>query len=231
MIWTAFMLGLVGSTHCIGMCGPLALALPLSRQDRLRLVVESLYYNSGRIITYTFLGAVFGLLGQGIAMAGFQRGLALVMGILLLLAALFSFNLESSLLRVSLFRQFYNWLRKKLAVQLRKPGTGTLVTVGILNGFLPCGLVYFALAGALSSGGLGEGMLFMTFFGVGTLPLMLGVLWLGNVIGAPIKRRLTKIAPVLMVAFAMLLIFRGLNVDIPLELRFWAEGEAPLLCH
>jgi sulfite exporter TauE/SafE len=231
MIWTAFTLGLLGSTHCVGMCGPLALALPLSRQERFRLMLESLYYNLGRVITYTLLGAVFGLLGQGITLAGFQKGLALGLGIALLLAALFSFNLESSLLKLPFLKTFYSWLRHKLASLLRKPGAKTLLTAGVLNGFLPCGLVYFALAGALSSSGVGEGMLFMAAFGLGTMPLMLALLWMGNIIGAPVKRRLRKVAPVLMIAFALLLIFRGLNVDIPLELRFWAEGEAPMLCH
>ena len=231
MIWTALTLGLVGSTHCVGMCGPLALALPLSRKQRFRLMLESLYYNLGRVITYTLLGTIFGLLGQGIALAGFQKGLAFGLGILLLLAALFSFNLESSLLKLPFFNTFYSRLIQKLAFLLRNPGSGTLVTAGILNGFLPCGLVYFALAGALSSSGVVEGMLFMAVFGLGTLPLMLGLLWMGNVIGAPIKNRLKKVAPVLMIAFALLLIFRGLNVDIPIELRFWAEGDAPLICH
>ena len=229
--WTAFTLGLLGSTHCVGMCGPIALALPLSKKQKWAIFKNASIYNLGRIITYSFLGLLFGLLGQGIAIAGFQQFFSIFAGILLLISALAFANLESWLVRFPFIAHFFLWLKNKMG-QLLKKGTPTSnFSIGLLNGLLPCGLVYVAIAGAIVTGGALEGALFMSLFGFGTMPLMLGLIFLGQSIRPSFKTFLRKASPVLMILFSILLIMRGINVSFPSELSFLELLKAPLMCH
>ncbi|MGZ4043606.1 MAG: sulfite exporter TauE/SafE family protein, partial [Bacteroidia bacterium] len=85
-IVAAISLGLLGSFHCIGMCGPIALALPVHQATVFRKVVAILLYNSGRIITYSLLGLLFGIIGQGFAVFGLQQVLSVSLGTLILLS-------------------------------------------------------------------------------------------------------------------------------------------------
>ncbi|MCD6049706.1 MAG: hypothetical protein K0Q55_1109, partial [Verrucomicrobia bacterium] len=89
-LWTAFILGLVGSLHCAGMCGPLALALPVAGKTRRAFVLGRVLYNLGRILTYCVIGAIFGLAGQSLALAGFQKWVSLGAGVAILLGLLAS---------------------------------------------------------------------------------------------------------------------------------------------
>ena len=88
MLWSAFLIGLFGSFHCIGMCGPIALALPVSQNNKVGLVLGRVLYNVGRAITYSAIGLVFGLLGQSLSLAGFQQSVSIVAGVLILLMVL-----------------------------------------------------------------------------------------------------------------------------------------------
>lgn len=231
IFWTAFTLGLIGSTHCLGMCGPIALAIPMTTSQRLLMTFQALKYNLGRVLTYTLLGLVFGLLGKGVELAGFQKSFSIGIGILLLIAAFFSMNWESALTNKTPLGRFFHFIKKQIGNLLRNRPKQSHLLIGIFNGFLPCGMVYLAIAGAVTTGSVLGGMLFMTLFGLGTLPLMLGLMLLGTVIKPSIKNILRKIAPIVMLAFAMLLIARGLNVDIPTELRFWEALQDEVMCH
>lgn len=231
IFWTAFTLGLVGSTHCLGMCGPIALAIPMSTSQRLLLVFQALKYNLGRVLTYALLGAVFGLLGMGVALAGWQKGFSIAIGILLLFAAFFSLNWESRLANSSPLAGFFHFIKKQIGKLLYNNSNQSHLLIGIFNGFLPCGMVYLAIAGAISTGSVLNGMLFMALFGLGTMPLMLGLMLLGNTVKPSFKKILRSFAPFIMVAFALLLIARGLNVNLPTELRFWEALQNDVLCH
>jgi uncharacterized protein len=182
-------------------------------------------------LTYALLGAIFGLMGKGVELAGFQKGFSVVIGIFLLFAAFFSINWESKLTNKSPLKKNFQFIKKQIGKLLHNNSKHSHLLIGIFNGFLPCGMVYLAIAGAITTGSVLYGMLFMALFGLGTLPLMLGLMLLGNTIKPSFKNTLRKIAPIVMVAFALLLIARGLNVNLPTELRFWEALQNDVMCH
>ena len=87
-LWTAFVIGLVGSLHCVGMCGPIVAALPIDTRSRMSLIGGRLLYNIGRVITYTLLGIIFGLVGKGFFMGGYQQIVSIVLGAAIIIAVL-----------------------------------------------------------------------------------------------------------------------------------------------
>ncbi|GAB3634629.1 sulfite exporter TauE/SafE family protein [Hymenobacter arcticus] len=213
MLWAGFLFGLLGSFHCVGMCGAIALALPGAGGPR--YVAGRVLYNLGRVSTYALLGAAAGALGQGLRLAGWQQGLSLLSGglILLLVAtperwldrAAGTLGLAAGLSRV----------KTQLAYYYQRPGLGALYTTGLLNGLLPCGLVYLALAGALSAPGIGGAAAYMGLFGLGTLPLMLALSLSGQLVPLAWRQRLRRAVPVTALALAGLFILRGLGLGIP----------------
>lgn len=208
MIWPAFILGLAGSLHCLGMCGPLALALPAGAPDRARFAIGRAAYNAGRIVTYCLLGVAFGAVGQTLAFAGWQRGLSIAAGIAMLAAAFASHRLSASV-QIPLFRKAWSAL-------LRNRGMASLFAIGLLNGLLPCGLVYVALAGAAATGSAAQGAVFMALFGMGTFPAMLAVALAGRMVSLPLRLRFQRAVPYAISFVAVLLILRGLDLGIPL---------------
>ncbi len=229
--WTAFTLGLLGSTHCVGMCGPIALALPLSKHQKWAIFKNAFIYNLGRIITYSFLGLLLGLIGQGIEIAGFQQTFSIIAGIFLLVSAFAFTSLESRLIQFPVIANFFSWIKSRMRQLLRKGTPQSNFLIGLLNGLLPCGLVYVAVAGAIVAGSALAGALFMSLFGFGTMPLMLGLIFLGQSIRPSFKTALKKATPVFMALFSILLIMRGINVSFPSELAFLELLKAPLMCH
>ncbi|WKN41134.1 sulfite exporter TauE/SafE family protein [Tunicatimonas pelagia] len=215
MIVTAFAIGLLGSFHCLGMCGPIALALPVRDQASLRRWLGRLAYNLGRITTYAFLGGLFGLLGQSLAMAGLQQTLSVALGILIVLGVALPTTL---LLRVSpnhYIARMIGRVKKSMQRLFAVRTYPAMFGLGTLNGLLPCGLVYVGLAGAIATGYATEGAVYMAAFGLGTLPMMLGVSFLGQWISVPLRNKVRKAVPVLVSAVGILFILRGLSLDIP----------------
>ncbi|MEZ5057995.1 MAG: sulfite exporter TauE/SafE family protein [Saprospiraceae bacterium] len=146
MLWSAFILGLLGSLHCAGMCGPIALAIPGQDNSPMGMGMRSLSYNFGRTITYTILGLVFGLLGASVRLAGFQSVLSMVSGILMLLFAFFTLDFEKRIFQIPFLTRFYGFIQIHLGRLLKQRGIQGAMGIGLLNGFLPCGLVYAAPA-------------------------------------------------------------------------------------
>ena len=227
MLWTALTLGLVSSLHCVGMCGPIALAMPLPARTRWMLAGNSLLYQSGRVVTYASLGLLFGLLGQVVTLAGWQKGLSIALGMGLLLTAVFSWSLE----RYWAATPFVTGLKKRMGKLLQRKGHLASFGVGLLNGLLPCGMVYMALAGALAVGTPVTGAAYMALFGIGTIPLMLALTIAGRSLTFHWRKRLQKAVPVVLVAFAVLLILRGFQVPLPLDLHLWQSGQEIPMCH
>lgn len=224
-------MGLAGSLHCVGMCGPLALALPYQRGSWLHALGQVLVYNAGRVLTYSVIGVLIGLAGRGLFLAGAQAWLSLSLGVVFLLAAIFSFSIESRLVRLPGLKHLQHWVQKKLGALMRQRGTATLFGIGMLNGLLPCGLVYMAVAGAVTAGGVAQGAVFMILFGLGTLPLMAAVAMAGQFIGVDIRRRARKLLPAFLVIFALFFVMRGLHFAIPAEFRFWETAGQMPMCH
>lgn len=215
MFWSAFLIGIFGSFHCIGMCGPIALALPSQKKQGLSMITGRILYNLGRAVTYAFIGLIFGLLGQGLSLAGFQQSVSIVAGVLILLMVLVPARYTQKLYLLKPAYGFTNFLKKKFGLLLKKSGLASTFLIGILNGFLPCGLVYIAVAGAIAAGTFLNGALYMFVFGLGTLPVMLAVSVAGNFIGLGIRKKINKVIPAFMVVLAFLFILRGMNLGIP----------------
>ncbi|RTQ53302.1 sulfite exporter TauE/SafE family protein [Hymenobacter gummosus] len=215
MLWAGFVFGLLGSFHCVGMCGAIALALPGAGQPRGRYVLGRVLYHLGRLSTYTALGAGAGLLGQSLQLAGWQQGLSIVSGLLiLLLVALPEAYTGRAAAAVGLDKLLAR-LKNALAYFFQRPALGALYMSGVLNGLLPCGLVYLALAGALSVPGPGGAAAYMALFGLGTLPLMLALSLTGQLVPLRWRTRLRRAVPVVAVVMAGLFILRGLGLGLP----------------
>lgn len=209
-LWTALAIGFFGSFHCIGMCGPIALALPGSDESTPSLVLGRILYNLGRIVTYSVLGLLFGLIGHSIALAGFQKTLSIVLGTLIIVGA-FSQSSYFQHWKIKLgLGSIFDKLKNTISAQFKKRGMSTLFTIGILNGLLPCGFVYVGLAGSITTGSIVEGSLFMALFGLGTFPAMLGMSLAPGMINLSMRKRINKIIPYLAVTFGIYLIYQGI---------------------
>lgn len=210
---TALILGLMGSFHCAGMCGPIALALPLRGDNAFQLVSGGLLYNTGRTLMYGLMGAFFGLIGLGFSMIGFQRWISIAMGGIMILSVL----LPALFRRVSGISKLpvTGHLREAISRLFRKRSYGGLFLIGLLNALLPCGLVYMAIAGAIGTGSVVSGILFMIAFGLGTIPLMLAISIAGNIISLTVRNSINRIIPYMVVVIGLIFILRGLSLGIP----------------
>jgi sulfite exporter TauE/SafE len=234
-LFGGFLLGLVGSFHCVGMCAPIALALPQIGASRGSQLTSAALYNLGRSSSYGLLGAVAGGLGLGVLLAQWQQTLSLVIGAALLLSVLLPL-LAPKQGRLN----FGDFLGKILSPMLRKamakPSQSRIFTLGLLNGFLPCGLVYTALGAATLSLKPTSGALYMLAFGLGTAPLMFVVTYSRYFVPLLWRQRLQKLIPITISLMAIYFILRGLGLGIPYFSPILPTAGAPdiatlPLCH
>ncbi len=211
----AFSIGMVGSFHCVGMCGPLALALPLSSDSYAAKFWGAFIYNAGRIVTYSVFGLLFGLIGQTAALFNFQQWLSIGTGVLILFFIIIpkKYKIQSSASGYS--TAFFTRIRMKLGRLFTQKNNSSLFVIGLLNGLLPCGLVYMATAGAIAAGSVVSSALFMAAFGLGTLPIMWSIAFFGNYIGVSFRQKIRRLYPYMMTLMACLLILRGMGLGIP----------------
>jgi len=210
---TAFILGLTGSFHCVGMCGPIALSLPLRGKTILHKILGSIRWSLGRIVTYSFMGALFGLIGAGFKLAGYQQVVSVAIGTLMILTVFLP----------ALFRKFpskglqviFSPVRRGMQRLLQERNNKALFLIGIFNGLLPCGLVYLAIAGAIGTADFPLAVAYMALFGLGTLPLLLVISQLGNIVSQAIRKQINKIIPVVVILIGIIFILRGLSLGIP----------------
>ncbi|MBM3415687.1 MAG: sulfite exporter TauE/SafE family protein [Bacteroidetes bacterium] len=215
VIIAGFTLGAAGSLHCIGMCGPLSLVLPVQHFSKTGKLVALLLYQLGRIITYSAIGLLFGLAGRGIYISGYQQWLSISLGVVFLLMALLYF-IHKKNLRLVFLDRFYLHVQN-IIIRILKSSVSLLsfLLLGMANGLLPCGMVYIALASSLSFAETGESVVFMAMFGAGTLPVMLFAGYAGAVIRPELRIVFRKMVPVFVSLMGVLLILRGLNLGIP----------------
>jgi sulfite exporter TauE/SafE len=204
---TAFLLGLAGSFHCAGMCGPLMLLMPSGENNTLRLVISRLIYNAGRIITYVVIGLISGLLGLAVSMKQFQKEISLATGLLIILITIFSFR------RITIANKFTEFITSSFRKRLKKLYSDrnlfSVLSIGMLNGMLPCGFVYLAASAAFVSSGVIPGILYMISFGLGTLPMMMTLSLIDKIFPAGIRKAINRAAPVIAISLAVFLIYRG----------------------
>jgi len=208
----AFFIGLFGSIHCIAMCGPLAFAIPVTDNKWLLVVADKLFYNVGRIITYTVLGLLIGFIGKQLWVYGLQQGVSLISGLLIVIAGL------TRLFKIQAGGN--TWLSKltlpfnRLITYALRHHSGHFI-IGLINGLLPCGFVYLALAGAINTSSPITAATFMFWFGMGTFPLMLLATISAGFIGPVVRKRINKAIPYIMVCIGCWFVLRGLNLNIP----------------
>ena len=215
MLYSAFLLGLIGSFHCIGMCGPIAFVLPVDRNNSFKKILQTTLYHSGRLLTYSLLGLLFGLFGRGLFVAGFQQRLSILIGVIFILSVVIP---TAWLNKFSITKPLYKAIgivKRNLGLQLKKKSNGAIFLIGFFNGFLPCGLVYAALWGAISTATAPLGALYMFLFGLGTLPMMTLAIYLGNFLTATVRAKIQKAIPVFVIVMGLLFILRGLALGIP----------------
>lgn len=224
LLIAALTAGLVSSLHCVGMCGPLALALPLGRFAPAWRGVALGFYHLGRIMAYAGLGLLAGFIGAGIWLSGWQQPLAIGAGLCLITWPLWRHWVA------------YTWagqpstafLTRRMAQLWQRPTVPIMLLLGALNGLLPCGMVYLALAGALITGHTADGVLYMLAFGLGTVPALVAVRLLPSMFSASVRQRFTQLRPAMLVALGLLLLARGVYPAIRMD----AHTQQPTpVCH
>lgn len=207
-------LGITSNLHCIGMCGPIAMAIPVNRKSNWSILSGILQYNFGRILTYAALGAIVGSIGVTVETFGFLQWLSIIAGVFMILFAWrkwISMKLETKLPMFGV----QSLISKGLGKVITSGSPFKLSLLGMLNGLLPCGMVYVALMNALLAGNMLSSANAMIAFGIGTLPSMIAVGFAANRINANVRQKLNKAVPYLLTVVGVLIILRGMNLDIP----------------
>ena len=215
MLYSAFIFGLISSFHCIGMCGPIAMMLPVDHTNQTKKVIQIITYHLGRLTAYGTIGFVFGLLGKGFLLAGLQQNLSIFIGVAMISVVLIPDKIFAKYNFSKPVFKLISKIKTALGSQFRNKSFKSLFTIGLLNGFLPCGMVYVALFGALAMQSESLGILYMILFGLGTVPLMSSAVYINSFITLPIRNRIQKTIPYVAVAIGGLFILRGLGLDIP----------------
>lgn len=215
MLYTAFILGLLGSFHCIGMCGPIAFALPIDRSSKSKVIFQTFLYHLGRLLTYSLIGVLFGLIGRGLFLSGFQQRLSIFMGIVMILSVVIPVKVFNRFKVTKPLYKIIAEVKQQLGIYLNKKSNKSIFLIGFFNGFLPCGLVYMALIGAVASSNVLYGALYMVLFGIGTLPMMTLVVFAGNVLKVSLRNKIQKVIPIFIVIIGLFFILRGMGLGIP----------------
>lgn len=208
------LLGLFSSLHCVGMCGPIALALPVHQFDITKKTACIIIYHLGRILMYALLGVAFGTIGKGLFIAGFHQNVSVILGVLLILGVLF-FNESKIQNSIYTNSKWFVKIKGYFGTFIRKKTLSSFFVLGVLNGLLPCAMIYMALFGATATQGSLHGALFMFWFGLGTIPLLTAVVWMSQWVNKHFKNKMKKIVPTFLILTGVLLIVRGLGLDIP----------------
>jgi len=215
MLLTAFIFGLISSFHCIGMCGPIAMMLPVDRNNQAKKVTQIMTYHLGRLAAYASIGLLFGLVGKGLFLAGMQQKLSIFIGFAMIVVILLP---EKVFVRYNFSKRVFVLISKvktTLGKQFKNKSYKSLFTIGLLNGFLPCGMVYLALFGAIAMQSESFGVLYMLLFGLGTVPMMSSVVYFQSFLTVPVRNKIQKSIPYVAVAMGIVFILRGLGLGIP----------------
>ncbi|WGK93922.1 MULTISPECIES: sulfite exporter TauE/SafE family protein [Flavobacterium] len=215
MLYSAFIFGLISSLHCIGMCGPIAMMIPVDSTNPTKKATQIITYHLGRLVAYATIGLLFGLVGKGFFLAGIQQRLSIFIGVAMIITIL---TPERVLANYNFSKPVYRLISKiKMALgkQFKNRSYQSLFTIGVLNGFLPCGMVYVALFGAIAMQNVSLGITYMLLFGLGTIPMMSSVTYLNSFMTLSFRNKVQKAIPYVGVIIGVLFILRGLGLGIP----------------
>ena len=226
--FSAFLIGLAGSVHCVGMCGPLALAIPGASKDKgFTFFLRTIAYQISRISGYGVLGLIVGFFSQGMQFTGVQPYFSLLSGILLLFLGFFGIIPEvNAFSKYPIIQHFQVKINRIIGTVMTNEHFSTPFVLGFLNAMLPCGMIYIALGTGLSSGNMSEGALYLISFGLGTLPLMFMVSISGQFLSLQMRRSWQKAIPIIFMISGIILIYKGMNIDLPVDYNFWEWGLA-----
>ncbi|MHA4741889.1 sulfite exporter TauE/SafE family protein [Dyadobacter sp. MSC1_007] len=208
--YLALSMGLISSIHCIGMCGPIALALPVRTESKWRRLAGSLTYNSGRTFTYGCLGMIVGTIGTSLSWLGFLRYGSILIGGLMLASVLWPAAVTRHMHFPALWTQMVSGIKQRMGKALKRGNVSGTLVLGMLNGLIPCGLVYMALVSSVATGSVVGGGIFMLLFGLGTIPAMAGIGLAGQLLTPALRTRFRKLTPVLIAVAGIWLIARGI---------------------
>ncbi len=215
MLYSAIILGLLGSFHCIGMCGPIALVLPVHDQKPVQKFIKIFLYHLGRMLAYGSIGLLFGLLGKGLFLSGIQQRLSILIGVIMIAYAIIPARILNKYTATQPLYKLIGKLKSGLGKQLKRKSNKALFSIGFLNGFLPCGMVYMALVGAIATANPAQGFLYMVLYGLGTVPLMTVILYAKNIFPMSFRNKIQKAIPAFVVLIGFLFILRGFGMGIP----------------
>ncbi len=210
IIVTALIMGLTGSLHCAGMCGPIALIMPFHSLAGVKKWLAILLYHVGRITVYAALGVTLYSF-KSFFNPVIQQYISIILGITLLLVGLLTFMPGS---KVNIYFPWTGFVQKKLGKLLARPGLSTLFLTGMLNGLLPCGLVYMALSLSMTAQGQAQAILVMYSFGIGTIPMLVAITVLKSRVHFA-SSRIRQLVPVALFFMSALFILRGMNLGVP----------------
>ena len=210
---SALSLGFLGSFHCVGMCGPIALALPTPNASNGSLLLGRFLYNLGRITTYSFLGLIAGLIGKTFSFIGLQNNLSIIIGILIIIFVLFSHDSLGKFFNARLVK-FSSTIKKQFRKLFKHHSYSSLFLIGLTNGILPCGFVYLAIAGAIATANPINAAIYMALFGAGTFPFMFILSFTGSFIGNNARSWINRLSPIIAISLALLLIQRGTSQQL-----------------
>lgn len=212
-IFSGLTIGFLGSFHCIGMCGPIALSLPVQSKSSQNNFWAILLYNTGRTFTYGVLGLVLGFISYRFYLVGYQQIVSILAGVFILLFLMLSYFFPTN---KTFLGRFYYQIQRLLGMLLTvKKNLFTYFLIGVLNGLLPCGLVYLGIAHSLTTTNAIHGALLMLSFGLGTVPFMILLMYMRDFVSIRTRTIIKKWMPLLICLMAILLILRGLNLGIP----------------
>jgi len=211
---SALLLGLLGEIHCIGMCGPIALILPVDKDRPFTKHLKLILYHTGRILAYGTMGLLVGFLGKGLQLAGLQQKISLIFGILMIIAAFYPTAKLFGGKSPAFWNRFIGKLNAAMRRYLNQRSLQAMFVLGFLNGYLPCGLVYLALVGALATGDPWHGALYMMLFGIGTAPALYAISLVKSILSVKWRRKLDKLIPYGVALVGVLFVLRGLGLNI-----------------
>jgi sulfite exporter TauE/SafE len=219
----ALLLGAISSFHCIGMCGPLVLSLPVAHLPAGKRHAGLWLYHGGRVATYAFIGLLFGLVGRQISLAGWQQSFSILLGAFLVLYFVFT-RISKPFAVPPLFLPLQQRIQQLMGRFLQQPSLPSMLGMGMVNGLLPCGMVYVAATGAMAAGSISGGLAFMLCFGLATVPALLLLTILGAFIRPGFRQQMRSTLAYGTLLIGILLIFRGLNMNIPFLSPYFHAG-------
>lgn len=204
-------LGLSSSLHCIGMCGPIAMVLPLKDRSAFGVFSGVLQYNIGRIFVYSLLGSIIGAIGLTASLFGTLQVVSIITGIAMIVFA-WQKHLFSGF---TAWNSFNGFLSKGIGTIMGSDSTFKLFLLGALNGLLPCGMIFIALMNAVTAGNPMNGAGAMIAFGLGTLPAMVTVGIAASKMNRSLQQRINTLVPYVLTVVGLLVMLRGMNLNIP----------------